>query len=381
MEVKDQFNADVFSIMKFNNNTTASEYSLGSNKFINVVVNQSEMNMEECYGNFIHYLLDNNYKIISQFLFGNIQQKILNKEIVSGYFDSINWPLSVISQKGKMWGTLITAIKTDNLKTIYSEDKPLGNYYDDKHSEYVILGDILPPPEIPSKELGTSAVFHLIESTLEKVNMNFTNVVRTWFYLDDLLNWYREFNIERTNYFNSRNVFNTLIPASTGIGVANIDSRHLLSAAFAVKPKSGRVKIKAVPSPLQCPAVDYKSSFSRAVEIEHPNYTNLIISGSASIDLDGQSTNIGDTYKQIELTMDVVYGILNSRGMNWGNVTKAIAYFKNRNDIEYYYNYCDRNNILSMPLVMIEADVCRQELLFEIEMDAIKINKVSAAVL
>lgn len=375
MEITDPYFTDEIIIKKFDDNISSSEYTIVRNKLINISVNQSVHSMQYSYEKFINYLLDNDYKILSQFLFGNHFHEKENKLIANKYFGELTWPVTVIKQQGEAWGTMITAIKSDHINTIYHKNLPIGTYYFDEHSEYCFLGGLLPELSINSRELSTNTIFQLIESELNKINMNFNNVVRTWFYLDDLLNWYKEFNIVRTSYFNQKGIFNKLIPASTGIGAKNIAGGYLSTAAYVIKPKSEKVKIYAVPSPLQCPAVDYKSSFSRAIEIVHPDYNNLIVSGTASINSDGHSANIGNVYKQIELTMNVVNGILESREMNWGNVIKGIVYFKNINDIDLYYEYCYKNNIPDMPLTIIQADICREELLFEIEIDAIRINK------
>jgi hypothetical protein len=73
--------------------------------------------------------------------------------------------------------------------------------------------------------------------------------------------------------------------------------------------------------------------------------------------------------------MKVVNGILQSREMTWENVTRGIVYFKNKNDIKLFENFYADNNMPVLPLSMIQADICRDELLFEIEVDAITIYK------
>ena len=130
-----------------------------------------------------------------------------------------------------------------------------------------------------------------------------------------------------------------------------------------------------IPSPLQCPANDYKSSFSRAVEVTHPEYRHLLISGTASITCEGKTANIDDLSKQIDLTMSVVKAIIVSREMNWDHVVRGIVYFKDIEDNTLFQTYCDDNMLPDMPLTMIQADICRDDLLFEIEIDALAINK------
>lgn len=57
-----------------------------------------------------------------------------------------------------------------------------------------------------------------MEEALNRAGMDFSHVVRTWFYNNRLLDWYEEFNRARDTFFESRGVFDRLVPASTGIG-------------------------------------------------------------------------------------------------------------------------------------------------------------------
>lgn len=143
-----------------------------------------------------------------------------------------------------------------------------------------------------------------------------------------------------------------------------------MARAFAVQPKSPAVRIDAVSSPLQCPALDYRSSFSRAVELQHPNYRHLIISGTASIEPGGRTAHVGDIERQIELTLDVVQAILQSRAMDWQDTLRAVVYMKEESYRESYNRIAAALGLTSLPAVCVQADICRDDLLFEIELDA-----------
>jgi len=189
------------------------------------------------------------------------------------------------------------------------------------------------------------------------------------------LNWYDTFNKVRTAFFSQYGVFDHLVPASTGIGAGNPFHAALVADALVVKPKNNFCKVQAIASPLQCPAVSYKSSFSRAVEISYPDLRHLLISGTASIAADGRTVHIGDPASQVEQTMKVVEAILVSRDMGWKDITRAIAYFKDMASLTLYEKYCTENNIPSFPMAVSHADICRDDLLFEIEVDAVKFNE------
>ena len=72
--------------------------------------------------------------------------------------------------------------------------------------------------------------------------------------------------------------------------------------------------------------------------------------------------------------MRVVHEILKSRNMNWPDTSRAIAYFKDINEAPLLEKYCRANGLPDLPVAISHADVCRHDLLFEIELDAVKAN-------
>ena len=73
--------------------------------------------------------------------------------------------------------------------------------------------------------------------------------------------------------------------------------------------------------------------------------------------------------------MKVVKAIIESREMKWDNIIRGIAYFKDINNRSFFQKYCEENMLPDLPVTMVQADICREDLLFEIEIDALAINK------
>ncbi|MCL2104984.1 MAG: hypothetical protein FWH21_08035 [Kiritimatiellaeota bacterium] len=269
-----------------------------------------------------------------------------------------------------VWSRL-TATGTET-RLIRRNGHTAGICYEDAHAEYCLLTGVLPPDLTAPRPDQTTAVFEGIEDALKDAGMTFANVARTWLYMDKILEWYDPFNRARDAFFRSRGVYDTLVPASTGIGSANLCGAAITACAIAVKPKGGGVTIEAIPSPLQCAALQYGSSFSRAVEIGTPDYRTLLVSGTASIEPGGATAYVDDVEKQIQLTMDVIGAILTSRGMGWADTTRAVMYLKKPEYMNPWQDWLRANGLTSMPLITVEADVCRDDLLVEVELDAIK---------
>jgi enamine deaminase RidA (YjgF/YER057c/UK114 family) len=247
----------------------------------------------------------------------------------------------------------------------------VGSYWTDADAEYCLLAGILPKDIAVSPGAQTSSSFEQMEAALAKVGMDFSHVVRTWFFLDDLLDWYDEFNVARTRFFESRGVFDRLIPASTGIGASNPFGAALSSGTLAIRPRHERVVIQEVASPLQCAATAYRSSFARAVEVGFPDRRYLTISGTASIASGGESMYADDVVKQIHLTLDVVEAILHSRGLSWSDTVRTVGYFREIADLPLFEVCCKERGIAPLPMTPAHATVCRADLLFEMELDAV----------
>ena len=258
--------------------------------------------------------------------------------------------------------------------TVMLDGQCVGITYEDDVATYCFLPRVVATDLSVGREAQTAAVFERIEGALQTVGMAFTDVARTWIYLDRLLEWYDEFNVVRTAFFESRQVFDHMVPASTGIGAANPAGAACLIDTYAIKPKSDAVTVRAVPSPLQCAALDYRSSFSRAVEIDYPNLRELTISGTASIHPGGATAHVGDIRRQIELTMQVVEALLHSRDLSWDDAVRGIAYFKTLEDLPVYEAVCAEMGLPRLPVAVAHADVCRDDLLFELELDASKVT-------
>lgn len=268
----------------------------------------------------------------------------------------------------------VNAVSGAKLKRLYFEDVCVGHEFEDAHIKYYML-NVLPDNEDASKYDQTNNLFERSHAILQGLGLNFSDTIRIWLFIQDILSWYGDLNKARDQFFGCHDIFNKLVPASTGIGVMNLQNKALVANVLAVIPKTSDATLQSVDSPLQNPALDYKSSFSRAVKVSTPDNDRLYISGTASIDKSGDTVFVDDTSAQIEMTMQVVHAILNNAGMDWADTVTALAYFKDRKDFRLFDDYCRANGI-KLPHIKLHADVCRDDLLFELELDAMSKSTV-----
>ncbi|HDZ40077.1 MAG TPA: hypothetical protein ENH59_00115 [Bacteroidetes bacterium] len=311
------------------------------------------------------YLVNNGLQVLIGFAFG-FRSPVIN--------DSSNELVCLIFLKHSVSsGYQIQLICTDsrNVKTIRNPGNAIiktVNHYDCllffiSNIQYDQLDDCYSQ---------AYSAFKILGKILKDNTISYNNLARTWLYLHNILAWYSDLNRARTDFYTEENIFGGLIPASTGIGLDNIEDKCLSVNAFALKAKDEKGKVRMVDSPMQCDAINYKSSFSRAVEIIFKTSKKLIISGTASINDKGKTLYKNSVVNQIEHTMDVVKAILVNEKYDWDNIVRAITYFPDTQHIKHFKDYCIDRGIDTSYILSVGGTVCRDDLLFEIELDAVK---------
>ena len=115
------------------------------------------------------------------------------------------------------------------------------------------------------------------------------------------------------------------------------------------------------------------SSFSRALRIDLNGLAIVLISGTASVDENGQTVHVGDFRAQIRRTYRNITELLASAGTAWKDVVRTTCYLR---DIERDYAvfneertafYAEQELDPLPASTGIQAILCRPDLLAEIE--------------
>lgn len=194
-------------------------------------------------------------------------------------------------------------------------------------------------------------------------------LARTWCYFKDVLIAYREFNEIRRAEFERLGITAQRLPASTGIQAIPASGHPLVMDALAFC--GSHVEVESVANPAQCDASKYGSLFSRGVRITGAGPDELIASGMASIGDLGESLYIGDRKAQLLSTQDRALALLESNGLELDDIVSGIAYLDPKDP------YRAREELMAselgrVPLALATGEVCRPELLFEVEFMAYK---------
>lgn len=287
------------------------------------------------------------------------------------------FPLSMMQNSGNhaphAGGMLARAVAGTPVTPVMCGSSLAGFRFEDADAAYCYLGGLVPIRETSaSGGVQTLEVMTMIKSCLEAAGMTFRDVVRTWYYLDDILSWYGEFNATRNRFFTEHEVFSKLMPASTGIGIANDTGLLPLAKVHACRAKSSALRVAVAESPLQNSAYNYGSAFSRAVTVATPAGVTLHVSGTASIDAAGDTIHVDQVAEQISCTMQVVDAILRAAGMDWSHAVRGVAYFNDAANLPMWEPVRAAWGLPPHVCVNVHADVCRPDLLFELELEAFK---------
>jgi enamine deaminase RidA (YjgF/YER057c/UK114 family) len=236
--------------------------------------------------------------------------------------------------------------------------------------------------------------FEQMREMLSRVSVRFDQIIRTWLYLGDIVGpegetqRYKELNRARTDFYENirflaphvlPGVKETVYPASTGIGT---DTHDVLMSCIAISTKRDDLVVRPLENPLQTSAFDYMAcygpkspKFSRAMALTAGDCATLFISGTASI-TQAESQHIEDVEAQTNQTLDNIAALISEsnlkchglpgRGATLRDMALARVYIKRQEDYEKTRRVCE-TRLGELPVIYAVADVCRPELLVEIE--------------
>jgi enamine deaminase RidA (YjgF/YER057c/UK114 family) len=265
-----------------------------------------------------------------------------------------------------------------------------------RHSgiEWAHCAGIIPQTSAASVYDRTLSAFGSLRDTLAARGFALDQMVRTWLYLGDIVGpegdsqRYKELNRARADYYQGIPFLTphippafqgSVYPASTGIGTSN---RDVMMDCVALATERTDLRLLPLENPRQTSAFDYAPThspaspkFSRAMAILGRSTACILISGTASI-VHSQTKFLGDVERQTRQTLDNIEALIaRDNFLRYGvsdveatldNLVLARVYIKRQEDYERTRAICEAR-LGELPIIYAVADVCRPELLVEIE--------------
>jgi len=236
-------------------------------------------------------------------------------------------------------------------------------------------------PALEDPAARSRDAFARMDSILRREGLDFGHVIRQWAFIEGILDihpdcprghqGYQAFNDMRALAY-AGSAFPAGYPAATGIGqscggvvldfvaldapAATIlplsnprqTDAHRYSEAQLVGESNGPLRAKCTPR------------FERAKRIVLHGQESILVSGTAAI-VGEESVAPGDVAAQTRTTLDNIAAVVGAR-----RLSRLRAYVKRAKDLATVRRICTET-LGAIPAVYVQADICRDELLVEIE--------------
>ncbi len=290
-------------------------------------------------------------------------------------------PLTVVGNRpcvgGDIAGVQVLAVaqrSPGTLRTLMADGRPVGRELELDGERLVLLTDLNGgrPDGGPTEQLD--GMFDLARLRLAELELSFHDVARTWIHIDSLLPWYDELNRVRTAFFERVGLVGGAdgpqLPASTGIQGTHPDGHGGLLELLAVTRSDDSPPFEPMSTSHQCGAFDYGSAFSRGMVVPVGDAELLLASGTASIDAAGATVHVDDPAGQIRETYAAVGALWRDLERDWEAVVTGVLFFKDPETWAAWQRLRVKGEVPDIPGIPVYGDVCRDDLLFELEATA-----------
>ncbi|MGC2062503.1 MAG: Rid family hydrolase [Thermodesulfovibrionales bacterium] len=226
--------------------------------------------------------------------------------------------------------------------------------------------------EHSDSEKQTARIFDYLQKKLLEFNATIENsVLRTWIYAPHVDADYPGIVKARKDLFERINLTKeTHYIASTGIqgGTGGRFTRVSMDAYAVTGIPEENIRYIHAPE-YMCPTHDYGVTFERATAVKLGQTDFLFISGTASIDKNGDVVYPGDIEKQTVRTLQNISALLDSAGFAREDLSSFIVYLRDIADHGFTKPLID-HYLEHLPAIYVKAPVCRPGWLIEIEATA-----------
>ena len=217
-------------------------------------------------------------------------------------------------------------------------------------------------------------IFEKYEDLLAGQFMNVADhCVRTWIFVRDIDHEYAGVVAGRKRFFNEIGLTpETHFIASTGIGGTHRDPRVIVTMdALAIPDLApGSLCYLYAPEYLSR-TTKYGVTFERGAAFTYGDCRYTLISGTASIDKEGQILYPGDVERQTLRACENIEALLAEGGTTFGNIASALVYLRNPEDARIVRRVIDQH-YPCLEYLLLHAPVCRPGWLVEIECIAVR---------
>jgi enamine deaminase RidA (YjgF/YER057c/UK114 family) len=327
-----------------------------------------------------------------------LMKKEMFQDLLNMYYIENIPPTSVIAQAPAAAGIEAAMEVTIAENTDYEIDNRIAGDTTYKvirnkdYKEVFACGLTLPSLSADIREQSEIS-FEKMETILDNEGLDFSSVIRQWNYIENILRIgrsnhksqqnYQIFNDVRTKYY-KKSIFTRGYPAATGIGM----STGGVVIDFIASSNNENIQVNSVKNPRQIDAHQYSKDvlvgesgdkktspkFERAKAVSNHQSGEIYISGTAAIrgentieqkEINSQTAATIENINEL-LTADNLIENVISLFTKQVIISSLRIYIKNRDDFLSTATICEQS-FPQVPSLYLIADICRDDLLVEIE--------------
>ncbi len=209
-------------------------------------------------------------------------------------------------------------------------------------------------------------LFSEFQSNNPKIILN-KELVRTWISVRDIDNNYLPFVESRRNFF-ANNDFDAFFPASTAVeGRSENPSQFVAIDAITIAGlQEGQIqKMEALSNMPK--TIKYGVTFERGIKLSFGDRAKYMISGTASIDNEGNVSNIGNIAKQTESSINNINALISNYNIDFNNVAYLFVYIRDAKDYLEVKSTLEKMLGKSAIIMFVQSSICRPQWLMEID--------------
>ncbi len=307
-------------------------------------------------------------------------QRLLAEELCQKHYAELSPMLAVIAQRplDAEFAAEVTFVDAESIKITRNNGYITLN-------DKILLSGALYASTSDSITVQSDGIFQRLGDILQNEGFEINDIVRQWNFIEKITHLsnsgqnYQQFNDARSRFYAQADWLNGY-PAATGIGTKCGGVTIMVDAV-----KQSNECSTPIDNPLQVSAHAYSQrvlidgdtarhkstpKFERARKLDIEGCSMIYVSGTAAIRGE-ESSPSNQIIEQLELTMDNIAHLYN--GEEYA-LSMLRIYLKHSSNWPIVKSWIE-DNYNELPNICIEADICREELLVEIEAIANKRDK------
>jgi len=308
--------------------------------------------------------------------FVNQQERFLSSELTQRL--KAGGALSIVEQKpvgGGMLSLLSYRIRTrmhhagGSQGHYPADDLSNASVYQGKNYSLLLTANFTDNTEFDAYT-QTGAIFKNLNTCIEQCGMRlFDNTIRTWIFVRDIDNHYKNMVRARREYFTAQGLTDqTRYLASTGIeGGCQYPERIVSVDSLSIGGLQPGQIVRMEALTHLSPTINYGVTFERGLRVRFGDRSHLYISGTASINNKSEVMFPGDVANQTRRTFENLRALLAAHDATLKDMVYIILYIRNFHEWTVVQDVIREEIDANLPIISVEAKVCRPAWLFELE--------------